>query len=300
MSFVTIAIATYKRKEGLKRLLNSLSSINYPSNSFEVVVFDNCADESEGYNYVNNNAPAFSYKISARIVPERGISNSRNSMLDYFYDNDNVDFLAMIDDDQEVDSNWLLSLVNDSITFDADFVGSTVIPKFSSKPPTWCSQLELFNRKKREAGIVPYLHGTGGVLLRKKPFFYAYKQYFDLDFSLTGGGDKEFFYRAMLNGAKSVYSSSSRCYEHYDVNRINKQWAITRAQRIGNAEARLKVKNGQSKFNIFLSASVKGSIQFILMLIFFFNKDVCFKYRLSLFHKICVFNGLIGNSKIVY
>lgn len=299
MTSVMIGIATYRRPDGLIRILRSIENLDC-TYELTVLVVDNCSEESIGYEKVLGLQATYRHKLITVVEASRGISNVRNTMIKTFIENEHCNYLAMIDDDQEVSPDWMTRLVTTAKQFEADVVGSSVEARFDSVPPAWVLDLDLFSRKSRKSGVVEIVHGTGGVLISKDVFNRLGVQYFDEAFGLTGGGDKEFFYRLGKKGARFVFDGDAVCYEYYNADRLTYEWAQRRAERIGNAEARLKLKNGDKLIPLLLMNFVKFVGGVLLYLVFFFNRKKKFKFRLSLLHKVGVFKGVFGFTKNVY
>jgi len=299
MTSVMIGIATYKRPEGLTRILRSIEDLDCVD-ELTVLVVDNCSEETIGRDSALRLQATYKHKLITVVEPLRGISNVRNTMIKTFMENDGYDYLAMIDDDQEVNIDWMTRLIETAQQYNADVVGSSVQARFDSVPPAWVLELDLFSRKSRKSGVVDIIHGTGGVLISKDVFRRLGVQYFDETFGLTGGGDKEFFYRLGKKGARFVFDSDAVCYEYYNADRLTHDWAQRRAERIGNAEARLKLKNGDNLIPLFFTNLVKFFGGVFLYIIFYFDSRKRFKLRLSLLHKVGVFKGVFGLTKNVY
>ena len=99
MTTVTVCVATYKRPDGLRKLLDSLQQqVDAPP--FEIVVVDN--DREESARRVVEAAkgdPAIRYLVE----PRRGLAQVRNRSVA----ESQATFLAFIDDDEWATPRWL-------------------------------------------------------------------------------------------------------------------------------------------------------------------------------------------------
>ncbi|NQZ93763.1 MAG: glycosyltransferase [Moritella sp.] len=251
MTKIIIGIPTFKRPEGLSRLLLSLEKINI---SFDVhfLVADNEGVQGHGHSVVSKMASSYTYPLSVISVPERGISNVRNSIMNHAFETLDADMLAMIDDDEVVESNWLLELVKMQQQTNADVVGGQVKPEFEKVAPAWTDGLGLYWRAVYPDGLIDLIEGTTSVLLNRSVRDNFPNIKFDIAYGLTGGGDKEFFTRLKNKGATFAFSSKSISHEFFGESRMTKEWAMQRAYRIGSAELRIK-KLHENSYVIYFS-----------------------------------------------
>src|SRR5262245_25149839 len=120
MMRVVVAIPTLDRPDSVQRCVNSvLAGATPPDTTVTVLVVDN-----------GSAVPARSILPSAVIVleePDRGLANVRNRILDYA-EADGADLLAMIDDDETCDPQWLVELVDAYRQTGADVVTGPTHP----------------------------------------------------------------------------------------------------------------------------------------------------------------------------
>lgn len=242
MTKIVVGVPTFKRPEGLSRLLLSIEKINV-SFDVEILVADNEGLKGHGHSVVNQMMLSYAFPISVISVPERGISSVRNSIMNHAFGTLNADMLAMIDDDEIVEVNWLLELVKMQLRTNADVVGGQVRPEFESEAPGWTDGLGLYWRTVYQDGYIDLIEGTTSVLFHRSVWddFSGIK--FDIEYGLTGGGDKEFFTRLKQQGAKFAFASKSISHEFFGESRMTKEWAMQRAYRIGAAELRIKKRH---------------------------------------------------------
>jgi len=299
MTKIIIGIPTFKRPEGLSRLLLSLEKIEI-SFDVEIIVADNEGLQGHGHNVVSEMASSYTYPLSVISVPERGISSVRNSIMNHAFETLNADMLAMIDDDEIVESNWLLELVKMQQQTHADVVGGQVKPEFENGAPAWTDGLGLYWRAVYPDGLIDLIEGTTSVLLNRSVRDNFPNIKFDIEYGLTGGGDKEFFTRLKNKGATFAFSSKSISHEFFGESRMTKEWAMQRAYRIGSGDMRNVIKNGGMSYlsKEFLKA-VFASIVAISKSLFLSNhKTHYFHNKLSFERQKGKFNGCFGTPLI--
>jgi len=153
---------------------------------------------------------------------ERGISQARNKTISLVPDD--TDFIAFIDDDEEADPFWLDMLLTVQWKFNADVVTGKMLVKFENNPKNWMSADNLIEyRIFKRTGQRVMSARTGNSLiccdLIKK---YGFR--FNEKFSLTGGGDYDFFMRISMSGFKIVGASEAVVYAWMPKERSNLKW----------------------------------------------------------------------------
>jgi succinoglycan biosynthesis protein ExoM len=240
---IAIAIATFRRPRGLLRLLRSLEEQDCTFQP-HIVVADNDGRDAEGAETVRQvRDGGYRFPITAITVPERGISQARNALMDYCFGHLGATALAMIDDDERAEPQWIAELVRVQELTGADVVGGPVAAEFESEAPAWVRGQPIYWRQVLPEGPVPIIRGTGNVLLSRSVDV-AWAARFDEAFALTGGGDHEFFFRLKRLGAKFAFAPAARTHEWIGASRMRPGWAIHRAYRIGNTDFRVFLLHG--------------------------------------------------------
>src|SRR5215470_13999371 len=99
MPEVTVAIPTFRRPEGLARLLAALAALETEI-PVCILVADNDCDRREGFEVCCRLAPSYRWPLEAILVCERGIAQNRNALVEESLANRrHMDYLAMLDDD---------------------------------------------------------------------------------------------------------------------------------------------------------------------------------------------------------
>jgi succinoglycan biosynthesis protein ExoM len=242
---VVIGIPTFKRPVGLKRLLDSLAKLEGVQP--HILVVDNEGENGQGLKAVNEVLKAgYPWPITAVPEPARGISQARNTLLSEGFGTLKADFLAMIDDDEWVEPHWLRALLEMQAQTDADVVESHVKPDFPDNPPSWAYATSLYTRPVKKAGDIPLVYGTTSVLVAATLVPKMAVPKFNPAFSLTGGGDEEFFRRAKAAGATFACAPASVAWEVFESSRVNVKWALRRAFRVAQGNLRVRRLHGLS------------------------------------------------------
>ena len=118
LPYVSIIIPTIYRKDKLKNCLTSLKKLDYPKSLLEIIVVDNgCSDgTSEMITKEFNDVKLFK-------EPRRGVSFARNTGVL----NSKGEIIAFLDDDCQVNKDWLKKICPNFLHKDVIGVGGPVI-----------------------------------------------------------------------------------------------------------------------------------------------------------------------------
>lgn len=228
---VAVCVATYKRPEGLKRLmvgLNQLTFIEIERPNIEVIIVDNDANNS-AQAFCEQLQPYFKWQLKYCNEPQQGISYARNKAIASV--SRHTDFLVFIDDDEVPESSWLEKLLSVQQAYDADVVAGPVLPYFPDRDvPSWAIKGRFFEPQRYPTGHLLKVAFTGNVLIRFQ-ILKTMNKMFDERFALTGGEDTHFFMRLYRAGYKMVWADEAIAYEWVPKSRTNVQWILKRGYR---------------------------------------------------------------------
>ncbi|SDT33729.1 glycosyltransferase family A protein [Microterricola viridarii] len=235
-----IAIASYRRPDGLRALLRSLESASKGTN-FSVVVVDN--DPAGSACDVSQDT---CLDLVYVVEPAPGIAAARNRALTLFGAPEcTADSIVFVDDDEHVIQGWLDILTDHANSTGAAVVTGPVESVFPPHAPRWVvkggfiQRPEWPNRAKLRAGA------TNNTLVKKESWRSAGSPRFDDSFSLTGGSDAKFFSVFLNSGLEIEYSQAARVFEPVPDERMTLKWLSRRAFRNGVVLGRLgKAKRG--------------------------------------------------------
>ena len=255
MTTVTVCVATYRRPDGLRKLLESLAQqVDAPD--FEIVVVDN--DEEQTAKAV---VDAFNGGVPIRyfVEPRRGLARVRNRAVAA----STATFVAFIDDDEWAISHWLATLFRTAEDSSADAVIGPVQIAFGSDIPVYIQRCRLFEVSRIPDGaVVPwYATRTGNALVRRLSLP-DLKSPFGVNYDHTGGEDVDLFRRMIEAGANIRASSSALVYEYRTGRRADFRWVLKRATRNGATIADIEWRHvsGRAKLNNGLAAVLRVPI----------------------------------------
>jgi len=242
MTDVVIAIPSYRRPKSLERLLAALENLRTQAN-VTVLVADNDAEGREAVQACEAiRTRGYRWPIDTVVAPQRGISGARNALVARTLEKHACDFIAMIDDDEVPDGDWLENLLQMQAQTDADAVGGTVHRIFETDPGAWATHCDGVSDVLHPAGPIAMLEGTGNLLVRRAVFENLPQPWFDPAFSFTGGEDKDFFMRAKNAGACFAWAADAIVHDFVPPSRANLKWALSRAYSAGNSDMRVFLK----------------------------------------------------------
>lgn len=227
---VSICVATYKRPEGLERLLGGLGRLRFTRLEpprLEVVVVDNEA-RGRAALVCRRFAPAFPWGLRCEEEPRQGITYARNRGLERALPA--ADFVAFIDDDEVPDPSWLEFLLLAQKAHDADVVSGPVRSTFvTPEIPAWVRRGSFFRPRAHADGARIEVAFTHNVLVRASVFRDV--GVFDHRFALTGGEDTDFFMRAHKAGHRMVWAQGAVVEEAVPPSRATVGWILRRGYR---------------------------------------------------------------------
>jgi succinoglycan biosynthesis protein ExoM len=293
VSIVNIAICTFKRSALLDACLNSIGGLDLPDG---YQCFLTVVDNDEGRSaesVVDAHRQRLSMECTYDVEPKKGIPCARNKAISISLER-NADYLIFIDDDETVDSRWLVELLAFSMNNNPSaVVHGQVIPVLPEQ--TDPSIKALFKVGKRFTGERLSACATDNVLIPSA----LYKDLalrFDESRPLAGGTDTIFFTQASQRGVEIVQCNEAIVYETIPPIRTTLKWLMKRKYRSGLTDAwrkhqkgKARVRIGLSAFIQFLAAAVNTAVSVAL-----FNKQSRNKGLLKAAKACGVFMGVFG------
>src|SRR5260370_19639456 len=145
---VSIAIATHNRASELRQTLDTLVRIDCRSvDDHEVLVIgNNCTDDTA--EVVGSFRPQFGDRLRYIEEPKQGLSHARNRALA----ESRFEMIAFLDDDVDVDPNWLHALVDAFREEKCAVVGGRAYLVFPSVRRVWLSDRNVWLLSKVSRG----------------------------------------------------------------------------------------------------------------------------------------------------
>jgi succinoglycan biosynthesis protein ExoM len=236
---VLIAVATYKRPDGLQALLQSLERATH-ARPFDVLVVDNDANGTG-----RSVAEASRLNVVYVIEPKPGIAAARNRAVDMIADYDAVVF---VDDDEYVVEGWLDHLVEYAESSAAGVITGPVESVFPDNAPRWVVNGGFIQRPSWPHGTVLSAGATNNTLLKIAAWKAAGAPRFDDTFSATGGSDAKLFSVLLARGVRIEFCATAGVFEPVLPERMRFKWLARRGYRNGIVSARIwELKHGRAK-----------------------------------------------------
>ncbi|MBV9420846.1 MAG: glycosyltransferase [Alphaproteobacteria bacterium] len=246
MSEVTVAIPTFRRPQGLKRLLDALAKLETTAN-VSVLIADNDAEKHEGHDLCQQiRTSGYRWPLRSVIVTERGIAQVRNALVENALADPHMQFVAMLDDDEWPEPQWLDVFLRAQSTTGADVLQGSILFDFEHQPDAWAAHFDGMQDIRSTSGPCEMLQGAGNLLIARSALETLPRPWFDPAFALTGGEDRDFFMRLKTNGAHFAWSDEALAHTIVPASRTSLKWALSRAYSIGNSDMRVFLKYGPS------------------------------------------------------
>lgn len=235
---VVVCIPTFKRPIMLRRLLDALALLDTDAD-VRILVADNDAQTHAGYDLCQA-LTAYRWPLTAVIAPGRGIAQVRNRLIEEALKGD-ARFIAMIDDDEWPQADWIAQFLSCAQQSDADVLQGSILLRGDDGLEGY---LEGHGDIRHATGPVAMLQGAGNLLIRRSVLEEMTAPWFDPAFALSGGEDREFFVRLQRAGKRFAWSDEARAYGDIPDTKNNLAWLLRRAYSVGNSDMRVLLKYG--------------------------------------------------------
>lgn len=222
---ITVCICTFRRPQLLARLLDSLAGQQTDMRfTYSVVVVDNDAQAS--------GRPVVMDFIAQRRVDAKYCSESRQNIAlarNMALDNSTGEYIALIDDDEFPEPDWLLRMFEASEKYEAAGILGPVRPHFDEPPPNWIIKGKFCERPEHPTGRIMSWREcrTGNVLFRREILDHEIEA-FNPRFG-TGGEDHDFFMRMIQRGHIFRWCNEGIAYETVPPVRWTREYMLKRA-----------------------------------------------------------------------
>jgi succinoglycan biosynthesis protein ExoM len=222
---ISICICTYKRQEMLGRLLEALQCQKTENRfTYSIVVVDNdrllsASDVAEWFRIT------YPIQLSYLCEPDRNIALARNKAVQAAEGR----YVALIDDDEVPEVDWLISLYDAYKRFDADGILGPVVPRFEGDPPRWVVKGRFFEKGGHRTGCLLNWQDTrtSNVLLNRS-IFEDPDYLFNKEFG-RGGEDMDFFKRAIDGDFRFFWCAEAPVFEIIPRQRCSRTYMVKRA-----------------------------------------------------------------------
>lgn len=228
---VAIGLGTKNRPQMLKEALESLVTLQIPEViNVHVIVCQN-GNQSDISDMINSYRYLFAFDLSYLEEDRPGIVFVRNAILEKAKELE-ANQLAFFDDDEAVDSKWLVNLLEAKHKFGADIVQGHVVHRFPQSANTELLGKVYPGSFRNDSGDDLQEAYTNNVLF---DLSLATKNQitFNPRFNLTGGSDSFFFVQLKEKGGKIIFCKEATVTESVPESRSTIQWVLYRFYRNG-------------------------------------------------------------------
>jgi succinoglycan biosynthesis protein ExoM len=207
-----------------------------------VVVVENDA-EATSVNVVEELRTSFpETRVLYELEPEPGIPFARNRTVDIAR-RERADWVAFIDDDEQLVPGWLDAMIRAIETLDAEVLTGPVERVPAVDMPAW---MVARNGKPRQHGQVVDLAATNNTLVDLNWLdAHLPELRFDERLRYTGGSDSEFFDRFVRGGGTIRWVGNALVREEVPASRLTLKWQVARKARTqANNVRRYRRRNG--------------------------------------------------------
>lgn len=243
---VIVCILTMRRVDHLRLTLDSIAAQDFDG-EVACIVADNDGQGRAGAEAAAAMMRDGVIRGAAVVVPRPGHCSACNGAFAAaraLYPD--APLVAMIDDDELAEPDWLRRLVEAQAASGADLVGGPVEPRFQAADAARFARHPVFTPFYGASGPVSFLYGSGNFVMRSEVLDRIGQPYFDEAFDFVGGGDFDFFKRCRDAGFTAYFEAGARCTETVPVERTTVKWVLARSLRYGAINYMLERKAAQS------------------------------------------------------
>ena len=243
---VIVAVATYKRIALLDKLLESLTQLSFSRNAgakVSIAIIDNDPDQS-AKPCVEQWSTDYPFHLEYFHETRPGVTHVRNRALDIARGSD---YLAFVDDDEFVTSEWLDILLQQIQEESAAAIFGPVHPVYTKEAPKWLAKWGVHGTYIDSDGKQSKPGATCNCLIDMAVVEKEDMQ-FDPKMSLTGGEDTLFFSQLQDKGYALAQSREAIVHEHIPDQRATVNWLLKRWYRTGITDALIGGRNAPALF----------------------------------------------------
>lgn len=253
---IVIGLGTYKRPQMLGDTLAAFHHLQIPEGyKVELIIADNDEEES-AHRIVMEHQEKIQFSAVYIVEPRRGIVFMRNRIMEEALRLE-ADLLAFIDDDEEVEADWLVKMLEAKETYRADVVVGRVERVLPTNTPKWILRGKFFERPSIKTGTVRRAASTSNVVFDLQLIATRFGLRFHPALNLAGSSDTFLFTEATEKGARIVWVNENLVKESIPVSRMTVDWLLKRAFRHTNCRT-LRKRLKKPYVNVLLSESLYG------------------------------------------
>ncbi|MEM8581766.1 MAG: glycosyltransferase family 2 protein [Pseudomonadota bacterium] len=234
---IDICICTFRRSH-LAKTLASLRDLEWPTlTTLRVIVADNDTEPSAAPIIAGVILP---FEIRYLHAPARNISIARNACLEA----STADLIAWVDDDEIVDSGWLVHLYETLGREGYDAIFGPAIAIYPSDAPNHIAKGDFHsNRPVVRQGEVRTGHTCNALVDMRRAATRSLR--FDVAKGRTGGEDTDYFHRLWRTGATLGICPNAEVYEDVSPSRLSAAWLMRRSFNSGHVFGELSRRDAR-------------------------------------------------------
>ncbi len=230
---VVVIVPTFRRPQQILDTLATLKAQTTPRR-FAIILIENDAEGREGVTAAAPGFAAGTYDGMVIVAHERGNCSAYNAGLQTALTHfPHFRHLAIIDDDEAADPDWLEALCLAAETLGADIVGGPQVPVFADPAHAGFASHPVFAPAYAASGLVPALYSSGNLMIGRQVLAAMPAPFLDTKFNFMGGGDSDFLSRAAVRGFKLAWCSEAIVRETVPARRVEADWIRARSLRNG-------------------------------------------------------------------
>lgn len=233
---VDVCVCTFRRPQQLARLLDALAAQRTQGRfTVGLVVVDNDS-AATAQPVVQAFAARGALPLRHACETEANIARARNRACALA----EGELVAMIDDDELPEPDWLARLLDTLQAAGADGVLGPVRPRYEVTPPGWIVRGGFCERARHTTGTRlarPRELRTGNLLIRRARLLEEPGP-FDPALGRSGGEDTDFFRRRLARGDIYVWCDEAPVWEAVPAERLTRGFFLRRAWLRGTVNAR--------------------------------------------------------------
>lgn len=235
---ISLCICTFRRPDQLAELLRALPSQIPADCRAEIIVVDNDPAASATAVLGAAATAVAPWPLVARHVASPNIALARNAAVAAARGT----WIAIIDDDELPDPDWLRGLLATALAHQADAVFGPVYPRYPANVAAWIPASRYFEPAQRATGtVIDSRQAYSGNVLVRRASLTAITGPFDPEFGVTGGSDTMLFWELQQRGARLVWCAEAIARETVPASRLTLRWILRRAYRGGQSFVRAEV-----------------------------------------------------------
>jgi len=230
---IVVTVPTFRRPEQVLDTLRSLVQ-QRTKRPFAVIVMENETTERAGAKAAAAMFQDGSLQGLVVLAHERGNCCAYNAgFVTALEEFPSARAIAIIDDDELADADWLEEMAACADRLDADIVGGPQVPVFAEAEHEAWRTHPVFSPPYEETRKVDALYSSGNLFIRRRVLEAMPRPYLDLKFNFLGGGDSDFLSRARQKGFQLAWCAEAVVRETVPARRLEADWIRARSLRNG-------------------------------------------------------------------